>query len=71
MEDEGIPEIAQCARLGHELGGIRGIYTHVKPEMIQRILTVLETRWLKSLSDHLDGLVEEDDQEPDHGCLAA
>ncbi|WP_420813681.1 hypothetical protein [Planosporangium thailandense] len=31
MIEDGIPEIAQARRLGHRLGGVRGIYSHVTP----------------------------------------
>jgi integrase len=43
--EDGIPEIAQACRLGHRLGGVRGIYGHVTPAMRQRMVDVLETRW--------------------------
>jgi integrase len=43
--EDGIPEIAQARRLGHRLGGVRGIYSHVTPAMRQRMVDVLETRW--------------------------
>ena len=56
MEEDGIPEIAQCARMGHELEGVRGIYTHVTDEMIERLTAALQARWEKSLSDYLDWL---------------
>jgi integrase len=44
IEDD-IPEIAQAKRLGHRLPGVRGIYSHVTPAMIQRIIDALEHRW--------------------------
>jgi integrase len=50
IEDD-IPEIAQAKRLGHRLPGIRGIYSHVNPAMIQRIVDALERRWISTQAD--------------------
>ena len=43
--EDGIPEIVQARRLGHRLGGVRGIYSHVTPAMRQRLVEVLQRRW--------------------------
>jgi integrase len=43
--EDGIPEIAQARRLGHRLGGVRGIYSHVTPAMQQRLTDALQRRW--------------------------
>jgi integrase len=43
--EDGIPEIAQARRLGHRLGGVRGIYSHVTPVMQQRLVEALQRRW--------------------------
>jgi integrase len=43
--EDGIPEIAQAKRLGHRLGGVRGIYSHVTEPMQQRIAHALQQRW--------------------------
>ncbi len=43
--EDGIPEIAQARRLGHRLGGVRGIYSHVTPAMRQRLTDALQQRW--------------------------
>jgi integrase len=43
--EDGIPEIAQARRLGHRLGGVRGIYSHVTPAMRQRLTQALQQRW--------------------------
>ena len=47
IEDE-IPEVAQAKRLGHRLGGVRGIYSHVSAAMEQRIVDALQERWQTS-----------------------
>jgi len=44
IEDD-IPEVAQAKRRGHRLSGVRGIYSHVTPAMVQRIVDALEARW--------------------------
>ncbi len=49
IEDE-IPEVAQAKRLGHRLGGVRGIYSHVSAAMEQRIVDALQERWKRSVS---------------------
>lgn len=45
MIEDDIPEIAQARRLGHQVGGVRGIYSHVTPAMIARIANGMQTRW--------------------------
>lgn len=47
IEDD-IPEIVQARRLGHHLPGVRGIYSHVTPTMIDRVTASLQTRWQAS-----------------------
>jgi integrase len=46
--EDGIPEVAQAKRLGHRLGGVRGIYSHVTEPMQQRIAHALQQRWQAS-----------------------
>jgi integrase len=55
--EDGIPEIAQARRLGHRLGGLRGIYSHVTPTMRQRIAEALQHRWetIRPTSGDIDG----------------
>jgi integrase len=50
IEDD-IPEVAQAKRLGHRLPGVRGIYSHVTPAMVQHIVDALEHRWTSAQSD--------------------
>jgi len=43
--EDGIPEVAQARRLGHRLGGVRGIYSHVTSAMQKRLTDALQQRW--------------------------
>jgi integrase len=49
MDDDGIPEVLKHERLGHELQGIRGVYSHVSPDSRQRLCEGLTARWEQSL----------------------
>jgi hypothetical protein len=44
IEDE-TPKVLQHKRLGHKLGGVRGIYSHVTRPMIDKLLAGLQRRW--------------------------
>ncbi|WP_304450662.1 tyrosine-type recombinase/integrase [Nocardiopsis sp. YSL2] len=48
-EDE-IPEVARAARLGHKMLGMARVYEHVTPQMRQRVLSALESRWTQSVA---------------------
>lgn len=47
--EDGIPEVARAARLGHKMPGMAGVYEHVTPEMKRRVLQALRERWEASL----------------------
>jgi hypothetical protein len=49
MTEDGIREILQARRLGHEVPGMRGVYTHVSDAMRQELKDALQTRWTTSL----------------------
>jgi integrase len=49
MAEDGIPEILAEQRLGHEVPGMRGLYTHVSDTMRQDLTAKLQTRWESSL----------------------
>ncbi|MGW0227385.1 tyrosine-type recombinase/integrase [Actinopolymorpha singaporensis] len=46
LAQDGVPEIARRARVGHKMPGIARVYEHVTPEMQQQVSEVLEARWL-------------------------
>ncbi|GHE45308.1 hypothetical protein GCM10017673_54280 [Streptosporangium violaceochromogenes] len=45
LDEDDIPAVASEERLGHELPGIIGTYSHTSPEMIHRIVSSLQARW--------------------------
>ena len=49
MEEDGIAEILQERRLGHEVPGMRGVYAHVSDTMRTALVTALQNRWEESL----------------------
>lgn len=50
MDDAGIPYVLQAERMGHEVPGMRGVYTHVSDEARERLKVTLETLWVASLT---------------------
>lgn len=53
MAEDGIPEILQADRLGHEVPGMRGVYTHVSDEMRKQLMEALQRRWEATLDKRL------------------
>lgn len=49
LDELGVPAVASEERLGHELPGIIGQYSHTSPEMIRMITTGLQGLWEASL----------------------
>jgi hypothetical protein len=47
MAEDGIPEILAEQRLGHDVPGMRGLYTHVSPRMRDDLIAALQARWGK------------------------
>jgi integrase len=48
--EDGVPEIAQCKRLGHRLPGVRGTYSHVTQVMVDQLLDGLQRRWERTIA---------------------
>jgi len=48
MDEDGVPEALKSNRLGHQLPGIRGVYSHVTDVMQARLMHQLQQRWLNS-----------------------
>ncbi|MDB4873015.1 MAG: LacI family transcriptional regulator [Gemmatimonadales bacterium] len=53
MAEDGIPEILQADRLGHEVPGMRGVYTHVSDGMRKQLMEALQRRWEAALDKRL------------------
>jgi Phage integrase family len=49
MAEDGIPEILAEQRLGHEVPGMRGLYTHASDRMRGDLKAALQARWADSL----------------------
>jgi hypothetical protein len=49
MIEDRIPEILAETRLGHEVPGMRGLYSHVSDQMWQELKDKLQARWEESL----------------------
>jgi len=49
LAEEGVPEVARAARLGHRMPGMANVYEHVTPAMREQVLIVLEQRWQASV----------------------
>jgi len=49
MIEDGIPEILAELSLGHEVPGMRGLYSHVSEQMRRELTDKLQTRWDRSL----------------------
>jgi hypothetical protein len=49
MAEDGIPEILAEQRLGHDVPGMRGLYTHVSDRMRDKLRAALQERWDDSL----------------------
>jgi hypothetical protein len=51
MIEDGIPEILAEQRLGHQVPGMRGLYSHVSQPMRDMLTAALQARWEQSLAD--------------------
>jgi hypothetical protein len=49
MAEDGIPDVLAEQRLGHEVPGMRGLYTHVSYRMREALVEALQARWEGSL----------------------
>jgi hypothetical protein len=47
--EDGIPEILAELSRGHEVAGMRGLYSHVSEQMRQELKDTLQARWERSL----------------------
>ncbi|WP_369355611.1 hypothetical protein [Streptomyces sp. cg2] len=47
LDEDGHSEIASESRMGHEVAGVKGLYSNVAPGMELRIVETLQDRWGK------------------------
>ncbi|WP_243791770.1 site-specific integrase [Saccharopolyspora gloriosae] len=65
LSEDRIYEVLQHDRLGHEMSGVRGIYTHVTQLMIDTMITALENKWRISQMTPV-AATPADDRQRDH-----
>jgi hypothetical protein len=53
MDELGTPGVMSHDRLGHKLGGIAGIYSHVTDGMREELMSTLTERWEQTLDARL------------------
>jgi integrase len=51
MDEAGIPDVLKSERIGHELSGMRGVYSHVSPAMRADLKAALQERWQAALRE--------------------
>jgi hypothetical protein len=51
MDEIGTSYVLQSDRMGHEVPGMRGVYSHVSPRMRQNLVAGLQQLWEESLAD--------------------
>jgi hypothetical protein len=49
MDDVDTSYVRQSERMGHEVPGMRGVYSHVTPRMRTRLVNALQEMWEASL----------------------
>ncbi|GAB3462436.1 tyrosine-type recombinase/integrase [Actinophytocola sediminis] len=53
MDETGVPYPLQAERMGHEVSGMRGVYSHVSESMRAMLKDVLQALWEQSLTERL------------------
>jgi integrase len=53
MDEDGIPDVLKSERMGHEVPGMRGVYSHVSPVMRAELVAALEKRWQAALRERV------------------
>lgn len=53
IEEAGIPYPLVAERMGHEIAGMRGVYSHVSPGMRTMLVDALQAMWEQSLRERL------------------
>src|SRR6266536_1325510 len=51
MDEDRITDVLKSERMGHEIPGMRGVYSHVSDVMRDELKAALQERWAASLRD--------------------
>ena len=51
MDEAGIPDVLKSERMGHEVPGMRGVYSHVSPSMRADLTAALQERWESAIRE--------------------
>jgi hypothetical protein len=51
MDEADTSYVLQSQQMGHEVPGMRGVYSHVTPRMFNDLRAALQTRWVASLRE--------------------
>jgi len=51
MDEDRIADVLKSERMGHEVPGMRGVYSHVSTAMRAELTTALQERWTASLRE--------------------
>jgi len=51
MDEAGLSYVLQSAQMGHEVPGMRGVYSHVSTSMLTGLKTAMQALWSASLTD--------------------
>jgi len=51
MDEDRIADVLKSERMGHEVPGMRGVYSHVSPAMRAELAVALQERWTASLRE--------------------
>jgi integrase len=51
LDEDRIPYVAQSQQMGHEVPGMRGVYSHVTDRMLTEVREALQHRWIAALRE--------------------
>jgi hypothetical protein len=54
MDESGVSYVYQSEQMGHEVPGMRGVYSHVSPRMRANLRTHLQAAWESALRQRAD-----------------
>jgi hypothetical protein len=51
MDEDRIADVLKSERMGHEVTGMRGVYSHVSTAMRAELTTALQEHWIASVRE--------------------